>query len=473
MLISISGSSGVGKTTLTSLIELVHSKEEIVSVHGDDLHRWERTDPKWEEYTHLHPDANDLELGYEHLRDLCSNKEIYRSCYDHDTGKFISVPRKIEPKNMIVYEGLHALYHEKTNDLSDIRIFVDTVPELKNNWKMKRDTKKRGYTKEQVLTVLERRKNDEAAYIDPQKANANVVVRFWQSDTKDIHMSYTTTDDTLIPFMDRLVRFYNTQKNFLKACQHLSTNFFLCQSRGGNVSIKNTKDMIITSSGTMMNDVHMFGGFSICEPTILFKHCDTDAEYLELVKSSKIDKSTGIPSMELGMHRNIQYSIVVHTHPIYLNAILCTQNSEKILREIFGNLKYQFVKYKTPGRELSNRIGYMYGDLFFLENHGLIVAGENMEEILSTTDSINNACQKWLESNMEGFVPFSNSGDSSSSEPEYLFPDAVVLPNEMMGINRYILGLIRHAGLEPKFLTSSEIKELKEMEFEKYRSSLK
>ncbi len=53
--ISISGSSGVGKTTLAKFIQLVLESDRVVYLCGDDLHRWPRGNSKWDLYTHLDP----------------------------------------------------------------------------------------------------------------------------------------------------------------------------------------------------------------------------------------------------------------------------------------------------------------------------------------------------------------------------------------------------------------------------------
>jgi uridine kinase len=139
-LICVSGSSGVGKTTLTKLIESVIGSDNAVCLSGDDLHLWERNDPMWNTYTHLNPKANDLETGHAHIDALKSGQTITRRHYNHDTGKF-DPPITIEPKPYVIYEGLHALYYA---DTSAICIFVDTDDDLKTESKVKRESKKRG-----------------------------------------------------------------------------------------------------------------------------------------------------------------------------------------------------------------------------------------------------------------------------------------------------------------------------------------
>ena len=128
-IISISGSSGVGKTTISRIISLALPNEKTLVLSGDDLHLWERGDRNWKKYTHLNPDANDLNLGREHLKVLRSNNKIYRKKYNHDTGKF-DTPSVVYPAKFIVYEGLHALYDSEVRDISWIKIFIETDEEL-------------------------------------------------------------------------------------------------------------------------------------------------------------------------------------------------------------------------------------------------------------------------------------------------------------------------------------------------------
>ena len=128
--ILISGSSGVGKTTLTRIIQAVLGEQNTVTVSGDDMHRWERSDPNWKVLTHLDPNANDLELNHSHIKSLSEGVSISRRHYNHDTGVF-DAPAITEPKKNILYEGLHALYHEPTTRLATLKIFVDTDETLK------------------------------------------------------------------------------------------------------------------------------------------------------------------------------------------------------------------------------------------------------------------------------------------------------------------------------------------------------
>ena len=72
MLINISGASGVGKTTISTIISLILSEpySNVLNICGDDLHKWERGDENWDKYTHLNPKDNNLTLGESKISSL-------------------------------------------------------------------------------------------------------------------------------------------------------------------------------------------------------------------------------------------------------------------------------------------------------------------------------------------------------------------------------------------------------------------
>merc|ERR1719161_1076817 len=82
----------------------------------------------------------------------------------------------------MVFEGLHPIYDEKAREQLDLGIYIDIVNEVKFAWKVQRDVAERGWTEEQVKADIEKRKPDFAAYVDVQKADADVILRYEPSD---------------------------------------------------------------------------------------------------------------------------------------------------------------------------------------------------------------------------------------------------------------------------------------------------
>merc|ERR1711933_359608 len=79
-------------------------------------------------------------------------------------------------------EGLHPIMDEGVRKTLDLSIYIDIVNEVKFAWKVQRDVAERGWTEDQVKEDIEKRLPDFSAYVDPQKANADVILRYEPSD---------------------------------------------------------------------------------------------------------------------------------------------------------------------------------------------------------------------------------------------------------------------------------------------------
>jgi ribulose-5-phosphate 4-epimerase/fuculose-1-phosphate aldolase len=461
-IIGISGPSGVGKTTISKLISYLYKKEEVLFLSGDDLHKWERGDIKWKEFTHLNPDANFLNEGYQDLVDLKNGKDIYKRHYNHTTGKFES-PKLVKGKPVIIYEGLHTLYGDEILTQLDLKIYVDTDEDLTHDWKLKRDVLLRGYSAEEVEENIKRRKNDNSLYIVPQRKNADVIVKFSKASNDKINLNYELITNKGEKIIEELKSLYSSINDFLNLSKNLSVDLNLVQGKGGNISIKGEDYIVVKSSGANLSEANFSNGFSICSKTGGIPIFNNENEYNEFTKSLFINGDKN-PSMEFGFHLSIKDKVVIHTHPIFVNVILCSKNSEELIRKIFSKYDFEFVKYTTPGYKLCNVISNLDKSLIFLENHGLIVGGNDISEALTVTNLINNICQSWVMDNLENYVDV-----HSISKDSFLFPDSVILPEEIGMINSHILSSILKCSLQPKFLTSAEIDELKNLESEKIR----
>ena len=465
MLICISGSSGVGKTTLAKLFEAVLGSSSTVLLSGDDLHKWERMDPRWQSHTHLDPKANNLDVGFLQLIDLIEGREVQRRKYNHHTGTFDPAVT-VRPKQHLIYEGLHALWDTDTVSLADVCIFVDTDNVLKTEWKVKRDTKSRGYTKQQVLDTMLRRSKDEELFIIPQRRNADIVVRFSKEKNSRVFLEYVSITGIGEALMQHVKSFYEAMSEFMLLCKWLSLDPSLVQGKGGNISVKTKEGMIVKASGATMGDVNLYHGFSVCDIGE-FPVLSTEKEYVGFIQSL-VKSGSARPSMETGFHAMLPHKTVVHTHPVHLNAILCSMESKTIIDQLFSDLSYTFVEYTPPGLELVNRISTGEGrDVIFLENHGLIVGAETAQEAFETTEKINNRCKRWLGNHVESFVDV-----EEESETLPLFPDAAVFPVAMTQVNNYILHLMNGASLTPRYLSKTEIGHLNNMILEKHRKAI-
>jgi phosphoribulokinase len=176
-MLAIAGDSAAGKTTLArGLIEALGS-ERSTSICVDDYHRYDRLERKGQPFTVLHPDSNYVAIMEQHLQLLAMGEPILKPVYDHGTGQ-LTRPQLIEPREFVIVEGLLPLHTRLARACFDVSVYLNPPEDIRRDWKIGRDTRERGYTAEQVQAELERREPDSATFIRPQRANADIVVRF-------------------------------------------------------------------------------------------------------------------------------------------------------------------------------------------------------------------------------------------------------------------------------------------------------
>lgn len=177
VMVGVAGDSAAGKTTLTTGLAEALGPERVTTVCVDDYHRYDRQERKSLPFTALHPDCNHVGIMEQHLQLLATGNPILKPVYDHHTGQ-LTRPELIEPNEFVIVEGLLPLHTKLSRACFDISLYLDPPEDIRREWKVERDTQKRGYTPEAVLTELTRREPESAAFIRPQRTHADIVVRF-------------------------------------------------------------------------------------------------------------------------------------------------------------------------------------------------------------------------------------------------------------------------------------------------------
>ncbi|GLZ45628.1 phosphoribulokinase [Actinomycetospora sp. NBRC 106375] len=184
VMLAIAGDSAAGKTTMTRGLVEALGPERCVSLCTDDYHRYDREERKDLPFTALHPDCNHLEIMEQHLQLLATGAPVLKPVYDHTTGELVR-PELVEPAEFVIVEGLFPLWSKLSRACFDVTVFLDPPEEIRRGWKVARDTSKRGYSEEKVLAELERREPESEAFIRPQRASADLVVRFAPIESRD------------------------------------------------------------------------------------------------------------------------------------------------------------------------------------------------------------------------------------------------------------------------------------------------
>lgn len=466
-IIGIAGESGVGKSTIAEMLCAYYGIENVVVLSTDDLHKWCRNDKNWDNFTHLNKEANNLELGDQHLEDLKLGKPIYRSVYSHKHGYF-EAPIKIFPKDIIIVEGLHAFYTEKSKRNIDKKIYVETEENLRVHWKIIRDTSQRSGTKEKVLEAIQKRKLDAQDNREVQLPESDIIINLStkspilevgnREEIVDICCSISKKDEEECKLYDFIKLYTEDMNSFIDVSEMFGRDIEYVQNGGGNISVKVSEDvMIIKSSGIDMKDIRSQNGYSV-------------------VKYDNIDNIISVnnkrPSMEVKMHTFLK-KYVIHLHPIYVVSILCMKNSKKIINSLFeSKFDYGHIDFCIPGEPLTEEIQKNNNkDIFFLDNHGLIVSDNNLEKCIQKVKEISQICKDFVISKTNyDFILKQNLEQQKS----YMFPDAIIYgttKKETFAVNNYINKLDKTFG-SIRILDEEVVNQIQNLESEKYRKNL-
>lgn len=183
-MLGIAGDSAAGKTTLTrGLVEALGAQRS-ASICVDDYHRYDRQERRGLPFTPLHPDCNYVGIMEQHLQLLATGRPILKPVYDHRDGTLVR-PELVEPADFVIVEGLLPLHTRLARACFDVTAYLGPPEHIRRQWKIQRDTAKRGYTAEQVVTELERREHESEAFIRSQRLQADLVVSFGPIEGRD------------------------------------------------------------------------------------------------------------------------------------------------------------------------------------------------------------------------------------------------------------------------------------------------
>ena len=178
LVIGIAGGSGSGKTTLMN--NIVSRFADNITVLSHDSYYKRHDEMTYEERCQLNydePDALETDLMVRHLDQLRQGQAIDCPVYDFTVHNRSDEVQRIEPRSVIIVEGILIFENKELRDLMDIRIFVDTDADIRLCRRVKRDVNKRGRTLESVLTQYQQTvKPMYEKYVEPSKKYAHILV---------------------------------------------------------------------------------------------------------------------------------------------------------------------------------------------------------------------------------------------------------------------------------------------------------
>lgn len=153
MIIGICGGTGSGKTTVANRILESVSASQVVFIQQDSYYRNLKDLPL--DYRQVanfdHPDALDNDLLVHHVRKLKAGEPIELPIYDFKTHTRLNETRLLQPKPIVIVEGILIFADPRLLEQMDIKVFVDTPDDIRFIRRLRRDIAERGRTLESVI----------------------------------------------------------------------------------------------------------------------------------------------------------------------------------------------------------------------------------------------------------------------------------------------------------------------------------
>lgn len=176
--VGIAGGSGSGKSTFTDNL-LRHFGDHACVLHHDNYYK-AHDDMSYEERCTLNydcPEAFDGELVAEHLRLLREGKSVRCPVYDFTVHNRSETVTLIEPRPIVIMEGILILAQPELRELMDLKIFVDTDADVRLARRVVRDVEKRGRTVRSVVEQWQKTvKPMHEKYVEPSRKKADVII---------------------------------------------------------------------------------------------------------------------------------------------------------------------------------------------------------------------------------------------------------------------------------------------------------
>lgn len=179
ILLGITGGTGSGKSTIADELYSSFSKDCIAMIQQDMYYR-DQSHLTMEERVKTnydHPKAFDTELLIEHLKTLIGGKAIEKPIYNFAEHNRSKETVRVEPRDIIIVEGILILEDERLRDLLDIKVYVDTDADLRILRRLVRDINERGRTVESVIDqYISVVRPMHLQFIEPSKRYADIIV---------------------------------------------------------------------------------------------------------------------------------------------------------------------------------------------------------------------------------------------------------------------------------------------------------
>lgn len=177
--LGVAGGTGSGKTTVADAIVARIGASRIAYLQHDSYYRDLANAPEQVLLHHNfdHPDALESELLAAHIRELKAGRAVEVPVYDFKVHRRTGQTRRIEPRGVILVEGILIFAEPTLRQLFDIKLFVDTDADLRLIRRLRRDISERGRAVDNVINqYLETVRPMHLEFVEPTKRWADIII---------------------------------------------------------------------------------------------------------------------------------------------------------------------------------------------------------------------------------------------------------------------------------------------------------
>ena len=179
VVIGIAGGSGSGKTTVQRRIMERFGTRRIALLDHDAYYRpLDHLPPDQRaRFNFDHPDALETDLMVDHLDALMAGGPVEKPTYSFETHSRLPETETIEPRAVVLVEGILVLAEPALRARMDVKLFVDAAPDVRLMRRMERDIHERGRSVESVLDQYRRTVRPmHLEFVEPSKRHADVII---------------------------------------------------------------------------------------------------------------------------------------------------------------------------------------------------------------------------------------------------------------------------------------------------------
>lgn len=178
-LIVVAGGSASGKSTVVKAILKKAGLKDVLDINQDDYYNDQAHMTMEERYVvnYDHPDSIDFDLLYSDITKLLKGESIQKPLYDYKNYTRSNEKELVEPRPIIIVEGILALVDERLRALADIKLFVESDDDIRFIRRLKRDIEERGRSVDSVITqYLKTVKPMHYQFVKPTKRYADMII---------------------------------------------------------------------------------------------------------------------------------------------------------------------------------------------------------------------------------------------------------------------------------------------------------